>query len=113
MRRPALAVACVFVLTPQLALANPYARAGAMWAQAAQPAPASQPQPTMPTQPQPTMPTTNEPTATDPSFTPTSSKAPKSDELETPVQPEPAPEAVPEPEPPQNEPPPVPEPAKW
>ena len=62
-------------MTPQLALASPYARAG-VWAQAA-------------TQPDPN----------DPMYKPTSSKAPKSQEQEFPDKPEPPPEVKPEPVP--------------
>ena len=101
MRRPALAVACVLALTPQLVLASPYARAGAVWAQAAT------------TQPQPTMPTQAEPSASDPAFAPTSSKAPKSEELEVVEQPEPPPEAKPEPVAEPEPPPPEPDTPKW
>lgn len=91
MRRSAVAVACALVLTPQLALANPYARVGAVWAQAA----------------------TTQPPADDPEWKPTSSKAPKSEEIEMPEKPEPPPEAQPEPTPEPEPPPPEPDKPKW
>ena len=75
-------------MTPQLALASPYARAG-VWAQAA-------------TQPDPN----------DPMYKPTSSKAPKSQEQEFPDKPEPPPEVKPEPVPEPAAPPPEEKP-KW
>lgn len=80
MRRFVAVSACAlallpFALAPQSALASPYARAG-VWAQAA-------------TQPNPS----------DPSLQPTSSKAPKSKDLEMPEKPEPEPEKAPEPTP--------------
>jgi hypothetical protein len=104
MRRSAFAVACVLALTPQLALANPYARAGAVWAQAAATQPATEPAPA-------TDAAATQPPANDPAWQPTSSKAPKSEEIEMPAQPEPPPEVQPEPEP-EPPPPPAPEPEK-
>lgn len=90
MRRPAAVIACALALAPQGALANPYARAGGVWAQAA-----SQPDPN------------------DPMFKPTSSKAPPSKDLEMPDKPEPPPEAKPEPTPEPEPPPAEPEKPKW
>ncbi|MCY1057117.1 hypothetical protein [Nannocystis sp. SCPEA4] len=107
MRRSVLAVACVFALTPQLALANPYARASSLWAQAA----ATQPGTTTTTTT--TVTTTTQPAADNPDWQPTSSKAPKSDEIVMPEKAEPAPEAKPEPTPEPTPPPPEPEKPKW
>lgn len=94
MRRFVAVSACAlallpFALAPQSALASPYARAG-VWAQAA-------------TQPNPS----------DPSLQPTSSKAPKSKDLEMPEKPEPEPEKAPEPTPEPEPPPPEPAKPQW
>ena len=110
MRRSVLAVACVFVLTPQLALANPYARASSVWAQAAATQPATTTTTTTTTTTQETT-TTTQPAGEQ--WQPTSSKAPKSTELEEPPKPEPAPEVKPEPTPEPEPPPPEPEKPKW
>lgn len=107
MRRSALAFACVLALTPQLALANPYARASTLWAQAATTQPATDPNAAQPGG------ATTQPSPDDPAWKPTSSKAPKSDEIEMPAQPEPAPEAAPEPTPEPTPLPPEPEKPKW
>lgn len=90
MRRPALTLACALALTPQVALASPYARAG-LWANAA----------------------TQQPDPNDPMYKPTSSKAPKSKELEMPEKAEPPPAVEPEPTPEPAAPPPEPEKPKW
>jgi hypothetical protein len=108
-------------LTPQLALANPYARASTLWAQAATTQPTSSPAPptttttttTTTTQQTTTTQPATQPAADDPQWKPTSSKAPKSEELEMPAQPEPPPEVKPEPEPEPTPPPPEPEKPKW
>lgn len=95
MRRSAVVFACAFALTPQLAVANPYARAAGVWAHAATQGAEAQPDPN------------------DPAWKPTSSKAPKSEELEMPAQPEPAPEVKPEPTPEPTPVAPEPEKPKW
>lgn len=95
MRRSAVVFACAFALTPQLAVANPYARAAGVWAQAA------------------TQGATTQPDPNDPAWKPTSSKAPKSEEIEMPAQPEPAPEVKPEPTPEPTPVAPEPEKPKW
>lgn len=95
MRSSAVVFACAFALTPQLAVANPYARVTGIWAQSA------------------TQGATTQPDPNDPAWKPTSSKAPKSEELEMPEKPEPAPEVKPEPTPEPVPTLPAPEPEKW
>jgi hypothetical protein len=101
MRRSLVLLASSLALSPSLALASPYGAAFRMQG----PAPTATTPPATTTTTTTTTTTSAPPATTDPSLQPTSSKAPRSKELQEPVQPEPPPKVEPTPEP-------TPEPAK-